>query len=341
MSKKKVELKEAKDFAEMLNKALGTKTFHSDPNKMLSNIRRWLSTGVTVADGMTTGGIPVGRVTELYGPPDVGKSTFAQWVAKTSLLNDCLVFYIDKENALDRIRAKNIGLDLSKVVHMYPSTVEQTFEYISKSLQNIIKHGIEKPSIFIWDTLARTKTKEQSEGKNKLGSMARAVRASIISELDDILPTCNAALLILNHRVAKNIGTGRSSYGSVGGSALYHEASLRIKMLYSAEKRLEENDQVVGHVARLELEESNVCAPHRDCHIHVRYKEGIDDFGSSVLFMQKVHGFTLNGTWWSWVEGKKEYKFQNASTLKDKLIADKKMEAFNESVKEKYKELYG
>lgn len=337
---KKVVLQEAKDIAEMLNKALQTTAFQTDPEILLSHIKRWLPWGVTLVDAMT-GGIPLGRVVELYGPPDVGKSTLAQWLAKTSLHNGTLVFYIDKEHALDKKRAAAIGLDLTKIIHMEPKTVEQTFEYVVKTLENLVKKGIARDCIFIWDTLARTKTDEQAKGKRKLGSMARAVRGGIVAELGDALPMCNASMLILNHRVAKNIGSGQSSYGSVGGSALYHEASLRLRMGYSGEKRISENDQNVGHIAKLFVEESNVCAPNRDAYLHVRYLEGIDDFASNVFFMKNSHGFTLNGTWYSWMHEKTEIKFQNEQMLKDKLDKESLHEAFTDSVKNRYKELYG
>jgi len=340
MSSKKEKLTEAQSVAKMLNSSLKTKAFHGDPALLLSNVTRWLPTGATLVDEATTGGVPQGRVIELYGPPDVGKSTLGQAIIKRAIDLDWLPFYIDKENALDRKRAVNIGLDMSKIVFMVPSTIEEVFTLICGSVEKVRVGKITKPIIFVWDTLARTMTDEQKQGKRKLGSLARAVRSSI-AELGDTLPEGHASLLILNHRVAKNISSGRSSYGSPGGSALYHEASLRLRMAYTAEGKIKDGDRIVGNIVNLKVEESNLCAPYREAPVFIRFKEGLDDFGANVFFMKKINAFEQNGTWFVWKHKDKEYKFQNDQQFLKQMGEDTKlMDAFREEVRGRYRDMY-
>jgi len=306
------------EIAKMLNSSLKTQVFFADPTKLLSNVDRWLPTGCQLVDlasgqnhmGFDRGGIPLGRVVELYGPPDVGKSSMAILVARTANVNGWIVIYIDAEHALDRHRCNLMGLNLKDIIHMQPAYIEQAFEYVTGALVKIRERKINTPVIFLWDTLARTKTREQYEGKDKLGSRARAVRSGIVNHLGDSLPLHKASLLILNHMVTGNITSGGGLKDSPGGTALRHEASLRWYMTFLSGGRIKKSEKVIGTRAKLIVQESNICIPKREVGISVFFDRGVDNDDSNLLFLSASKVINENAGWYTWELEGKEHKFR-------------------------------
>jgi RecA/RadA recombinase len=311
--------REVEIIADLMNKDIGHKAFFTDPSKLLSNVAVRLPTGLTMLDEAMGGGLPAGRVVEAYGPPDVGKSSFAQACLLSAQHNDWIAAYIDRENALDAQRAAVMGIDYNNVLYMYPQHIEQAFSFINRSLDKMKAAKIGKPVFYAWDTLARTPPKEYVDGKRKLGAYARSVREAITADLSDILPRHNAVLLVLNHRVAKNIGSGGGGYGSVGGSALQHEASLRLKFTYNyPTKHITINKRDVGTYVTVKVEESNICVPKREVKLRLYFTTGFSEPLSNLDYLVSSACKVINKSKqnYSWKIGKKEHKFTERTMVK-------------------------
>lgn len=330
--------------ADGLNVSLGKKIFHADPSKMLSNVTEWLSWGCQALNRATVKGLPLGRLIEIYGPPDVGKSTLAQAAVKEALLRNWLVVYIDTENALDQARCNNMGIDLNKILHMESNVLEDIFDFLVATLEKLRADKNTQPVLFVLDSIAKTKTRKQAEGKYPQGEVARMLRRSIVSTMGNALPKHRASLIVVNHRVVKHISqTGNASMGSVGSSVLQHEAAIRLLMLpwYDKKSMLMNDDNVqIGQISNITVQESNVGPPKRAVHVHIMFKDGIDDAASSFDFLTTTKRLEPAGGWYTLPRaGGKDVKFQKKS-MKDVFNKNNAWDDFYKLVDSAFTEIY-
>lgn len=268
-----------KDFNTIdLGKDMGL-TLLSDSNR--ADIKNIIPTMVPQYDRILGGGIPLGRLTEVYGLTGSGKSTFAVHLSRISTQLGVITIWIDVEGTADNRRMEQLGVDVSKLFaiqageNRLKNTVELSVETVGKELEYWIdKFNSQYPGVpilFIWDSLGATRTQEEIDSgidHKKLGSKATSTQ-KVVNAVTPLLNDTNTGLIVIN-QARDNLNMSNpydDPIKSTGGRAFEHGASLRIKVNKGKESELKQIDPSTGkptykgHVMRIETKKSKLTRP--------------------------------------------------------------------------------
>lgn len=258
-----------------LGKELGL-TLLSDTNR--ADIKNVIPTMVPQYDYILGGGIPLGRLTEVYGLTGSGKSTFAVHLSRIATQLGVITIWIDIEGTADNNRMEQLGVDVSKLFSIQSgegrlkNTVELSVEQVGKELEYWIDTFNEKipgvPIVFIWDSLGATRTQKEIDGgidEKQMGLKASATQ-KVINAVTPKLNDTNTGLIVINQaRDDMNAGMYGDPIKSTGGRAFEHSASLRIKVHKASQLKqkseLTGKDEYHGHVMRIETKKSKLSRP--------------------------------------------------------------------------------
>ena len=129
-----------------------------------AQVQGWISSGNIDLDEALGGGWPLGRVVEVFGPESNGKTTVALHAIAECQKDNGVAIFLDNEHALDRARAKTIGVNLNKMIYAQPDTMEDVFEFVSGIIESIRKKNSERPVLIVWDSVAATGVKAEMDG---------------------------------------------------------------------------------------------------------------------------------------------------------------------------------
>ncbi|AAO47542.1 recombinase protein [Staphylococcus phage Stab21] len=258
-----------------LGKELGL-TLLSDTNR--ADIKNVIPTMVPQYDYILGGGIPLGRLTEVYGLTGSGKSTFAVHLSRIATQLGVITIWIDIEGTADNNRMEQLGVDVSKLFSIQSgegrlkNTVELSVEQVGKELEYWIDTFNEKipgvPIVFIWDSLGATRTQKEIDGgidEKQMGLKASATQ-KVINAVTPKLNDTNTGLIVINQaRDDMNAGMYGDPIKSTGGRAFEHSASLRIKVHKASQLKqkseLTGKDEYHGHIMRIETKKSKLSRP--------------------------------------------------------------------------------
>jgi recombination protein RecA len=175
-----------------------------------THVKRWISTGSRLLDyaisNRKNGGLPEGRIVELYGPPSIGKSHIATQVAKSTQRMGGIVVYIDTENATNPENLAALGVDVSKrFIYSDPSCTEDVFSVIESTIEKVKQIKKDIPVTIIWDSLAAVPPKAEllaDYDKDSIGLQARALSKGM-RKVTQVIANNNVLLLILNQTRTK------------------------------------------------------------------------------------------------------------------------------------------
>jgi len=282
------ELQEALKEINKTIKGEGLKLMSED---LHSDIPFFIPTGIPTLDAAIGGGLPVGRVVEIFGKQQAGKSTLAISACIQTQKLGGLVVYLDVENALAKARAEYLGLDLTQAVALEPSTMEEAYKY----LQHLItKFGTSDDYPFIlvvWDTLAftlsETEVDEKGEIKADMGKRAQNIRR-IMRRMIKLCANTNVCFLSLNH-ITEKIGgfVTPGAYEVPGGSAFKYGASVQVLLRPDNSKKImtdDEEDQVGVHV-KFRIEKTRLSPPKREVYGRLNFYSGFDPAGSVLDYL--------------------------------------------------------
>ena len=268
-----------------------------------TEVKEWISTGSTLLDYIISnrrnGGIPVGKLTEISGEEASGKSLLCSHLAAEVQRRGGIVAYIDTENAMHPEFAKQLGVDLNKMIYLQPGTIEEVGETIEKVILLTRQKAADKLVLVIWDSVAGTPSQAEIEGNfdpnDRIGVTAKAL-AKMMRKLTQVLGKERIALVFTNQLKVK-IGV---MYGdpmtTPGGKAIPYHASVRVRLnrstLDKAEGKEEEGSGLdalgVNTIAKVV---KNRCGPPlRKCRFTISFARGIEDIDSWFEFLheQKV-----------------------------------------------------
>ncbi|QEG04208.1 putative recombinase A [Bacillus phage BC-T25] len=227
-------------------------------------------------DRIFGGGLPFGRMVEIYGRPSGGKSVFTHHAARVAAELGCIVVLIDVEGTADRDRLKAIGVDTSKVLVKQPDkklgielTVEEIGTTIETTLELFSKQYPGVPVVYIWDSVGQTPCKVELEkdfGEKNVGERAKAI-TQFVTKVAPQISESKALLLGIN-QVRDNVG-GNAMYNPLtvpGGKAWEHYASLRleIKKKDAIEKTIKGKKEKLGHKMAIKTQKSKVSRPFQE-----------------------------------------------------------------------------
>jgi recombination protein RecA len=243
-----------------------------------------ISTGITSLDtSIGVGGIPRGRLTEIYGPEGSGKTTLALGICKNANKAGLNVLYIDVENMIDYEYAKALvgELDKDKFVILQPDTAEDALKIAGKGIDSGEFGLIVLDSV---GALAPVKEKEAD-----FEDMSYALVPRLITKFLRInaykIRTNNVAFVFIN-QVRDNIGSYVKSYSTPGGHALKHYVSVIVQLKKGA--KIEANKEVIGINVMFTITKNKLSAPFRSATVPIMFGTGIDELRDLINFSEMI-----------------------------------------------------
>ena len=274
------------------------------------------SLGLDLALGI--GGLPKGRIIEVYGPESSGKTTLALQVVASAQKKDGICAFIDAEHALDPVYAKNLGVDVDKLLVSQPDAGEQALEIAD----TLVKSGA--VDVLVVDSVAALVPKAELEGD--MGDSHMGLHARLMSQalrkLTSSISRSNAMVIFIN-QIRMKIGV---MFGSpettTGGNALKFYASVRLDIRRIVQ--IKDKDQIVGNQTRVKVVKNKVAPPFKITEFDILYGEGISKEGE-IIDLGVAEGFVeKSGSWYSFNGNRIGQGRENAKKflLDNKEIAD-------------------
>lgn len=278
----------------------------------------WVSTGCLPLDVIMGGGLPVGRITEIYGDTSTGKSLIAAQAVAYAQQEGIVCSYIDTETAVSLPMMEEVGVDISKLLYSQPDTVEQVFEQIEDTIDILTKKFPDRRLFLVWDSIAATSVKlemESEHGKAVYGRHA-AVISQGLRKIARMISKANVCILLLN-QVRQKIGVVfGDDETTFGGKAVPFYSSVRIRLKLGKKISIGSgrNKDIVGMMTMAQCVKNKVAIPFRSAELPIYFGHGVDDAYATLLYLKDVIGVVeTSGGWHSIVLGEEERKFQRSS----------------------------
>jgi len=256
-----------------------------------------ISTGSISIDRITgIGGIPRGRITEIYGPESSGKTTLALHVISNAQKEGGVAAFIDAEHALDPTYAKKLGINLEELLVSQPDSGEQALEIA----ETLVRSGA--VDVVVVDSVAALTPEAEIQGDmgdSHVGLQARLM-SQALRKLTAAVSKSNCALIFIN-QVREKIGMmgyGGPQETTTGGRALKFYSSMRIEIRNIGQIK-GKGDERIGHKAKVKIVKNKLAPPFREAVVEVYYGEGISREADLLNLGEELGIVKKSGAWYS------------------------------------------
>jgi recombination protein RecA len=278
------------------------------------------SIGIDYALGV--GGVPRGRIIEVYGPESSGKTTLALHIVAEAQKAGGIAAYVDAEHALDAIYARKLGVDIDNLFVSQPDSGEQALE-ITESL--VRSNAVD---VLVVDSVAALTPRAELEGD--MGDSLPGVQARLMSQalrkLTAVVSKSNTCLIFIN-QIREKIGV---MFGSpettTGGRALkfYSSARLDIRRI----TQIKDGDSIIGSRTKVKVVKNKVAPPFKEAEFDIMYGEGISKMGEILDLGVKAGIVEKSGAWFSYESQRLGQGRENSkTTIRDNKELCAKIEA--------------
>jgi len=277
-------------------------------------VSQWLSTGCMVLDAILGGGLPVGRITEIYGDTSTGKSLIAAQVCAEVQANGGMAVMIDTESAVSLPIMEAVGVDTENLIYSAPDTVEEVFQAIELALDSKAKVAEDSMMLIVWDSIAATSAKAEMEGD--VGKPVMAIHARLISQglrrLTRRISKDKVCILLLNQTRQKIGIMFGDKVATFGGKAVGFHSSIR--MMLAVTNKIKEQGKIVGINTKGVVKKNKVAAPFKQAIFPIYFGFGIDDALAAYYFLKEAGVITGKG--WNTLElDGEEVRFQKSGWI--------------------------
>ena len=310
-------------------------------------VKEWVGTGSTILDlaisNRKNGGFPVGRVSEITGLEQSGKSLLAAHVLLNTQKKGGLAVYIDTENAISAEFLTAIGLNLKDMLYIPLDTMEDVFEAVEVIIEKVRSSDKNKLVTIVIDSIAGASTKTEMAADFDKDGYATA-KALIISKamrkITNLIGRERICLIITNQlRQKLNAPAFSDPWTSPGGKALPFHASVRIRLssIGAIKVKVEGHEEIVGSRVKAKLVKNRCGPPLRECVYEVYFDSGIDDYSSWLTTMKDHSLVSQSGAWYSWTnkETGEVIKFQSKDFVEKIMNHPKLKEMIYDEIAEK------
>ena len=287
----------------------------------VSDVPAISTTSLSLDAAIGVGGVPRGRIVEIYGPESSGKTTLALHIVAEAQKAGGVSAYIDAEHAMDADYAGKLGVDIDQLLISQPDSGEQALE-IAEAL--VRSNGVD---VIVVDSVAALVPRAELDGEmgDSLPGLQARLMSQALRKLTAIVAQSNTCFIFIN-QIREKIGV---MFGNpettTGGRALKFYSSLRLDIRRIG--AIKDGDRVVGNRTKVKVAKNKVAPPFRECEFDIMYGEGISRQGDLLDLAVINRVVEKSGAWFSYKSDRLGQGRENAKqALKDNVDVLKKIE---------------